>query len=102
MRSHKLSRVLVARMINGKENSMRRIKSLPKEKIDEIAALIGESFWDFPYEEGEGGLKPFFPSKQAMSDYMRTFVVAGIESGTFYTCGRQLRYPLGERADDLF
>ncbi|MBR1739394.1 MAG: GNAT family N-acetyltransferase [Ruminococcus sp.] len=64
---------------------MRRIRSLPKEKIDEIAGLIGESFWDYPYEEGEGGLKPFFPSKQAMSDYMRTFVVAGIESGTFYS-----------------
>lgn len=64
---------------------MRRIKSLPKEKIDEIAGLIGESFWDYPYEEGEGGLKPFFPDKQAMSDYMRTFVVAGIESGTFYS-----------------
>lgn len=64
---------------------MRRIKALPKEKLDEIAGLIGESFWDYPYEEGEGGLKPFFASKQAMSDYMRTLVVAGIESGTFYS-----------------
>lgn len=63
---------------------MKKVHSLSKNKIDEIAALIGESFWDYPYEKGEGGLKPFFPSKQAMSDYMRTFVVAGIESGTLY------------------
>jgi len=64
---------------------MKKIRSLSDEKIDEISALIGESFWDYPYEEGEGGLKPFFPSKQSMTEYMKSFVIAGIESGTFYS-----------------
>lgn len=64
---------------------MKKICSLSKEKIDEISALIGASFWDYPYESGEGGLKPFFSSKQAMTEYMKSFVIAGIESGTFYS-----------------
>ena len=63
---------------------MKIIRSLSKEKIDEISDLIGESFWDYPYEQGEGGLKPFFSSKQAMTEYMKSFVIAGIESGTLY------------------
>lgn len=63
---------------------MKKIRSLSKAKIDEISELIGASFWDWPYEEGEGGLKPFFPSKQAMTEYMKSFVIAGIESGTLY------------------
>lgn len=36
---------------------MKKVRSLSKEKIDEISALIGASFWDYPYEPGEGGLK---------------------------------------------
>ncbi|SEL09461.1 GNAT family N-acetyltransferase [Ruminococcus albus] len=64
---------------------MKKIKALTESRLNEISAMIGESFWDYPYEEGEGGLKPFFPNKQAMSDYMKTLVVAGIESGTFYS-----------------
>lgn len=64
---------------------MKKVRSLSKEKIDEISALIGASFWDYPYESGEGGLKPFFPSKAAMTEYMKSFVIAGIESGTFYS-----------------
>ena len=43
---------------------MKKIRSLSKAKIDEISALIGASFWDWPYEEGEGGLKPFFRQKR--------------------------------------
>ena len=34
---------------------MKRIRLLSDEKIDEISALIGASFWDYPYEPGEGG-----------------------------------------------
>ena len=64
---------------------MKKVRSLSRERIDEISALIGESFWDYPYEPGEGGLKPFFPSKSAMTEYMKSFVIAGIESGTFYS-----------------
>lgn len=64
---------------------MKKICSLSNAKIDEISALIGASFWDYPYEKGEGGLKPFFPSKAAMTEYMKSFVIAGIESGTFYS-----------------
>ena len=62
---------------------MKKVHSLSKERIDEISALIGASFWDYPYELGEGGLKPFFPSKAAMTEYMKSFVIAGMESGTF-------------------
>ena len=64
---------------------LKKVRSLSKEKIDEISALIGASFWDYPYEPGEGGLKPFFPSKAAMTEYMKAFVIAGMESGTFYS-----------------
>jgi GNAT superfamily N-acetyltransferase len=64
---------------------MKKVTSLSKEKIDEISELIGASFWDYPYEPGEGGLKPFFSSKHAMSEYMKSFVVAGMESGTLYS-----------------
>ena len=39
---------------------MKKVRSLSKEKIDEISALIGASFWDYPYAAGEGGLKPFY------------------------------------------
>lgn len=63
---------------------MKKVRSLSNEKIDEISALIGASFWDYPYESDEGGLKPFFSSKQAMTEYMKSFVIAGVESGTFY------------------
>ena len=64
---------------------MKKVRSLSKERIDEISALIGASFWDYPYEPGEGGLNPFFPSKAAMTEYMKSFVIAGIESGTIYS-----------------
>ena len=40
---------------------MKKIRSLSNAKIDEISALIGASFWDYPYEKGEGGLKLFCP-----------------------------------------
>ena len=64
---------------------MKKVRSLSKEKIDEISELIGASFWDYPYETCEGGLKQFIPSKAAMPEYMKSFVIAGIESGTFYS-----------------
>ena len=64
---------------------LKKVHSLSKKKIDEISSLIGASFWDYPYEPGEGGLKPFFPSKAAMTEYMKSFVIAGMESGTFYS-----------------
>ena len=64
---------------------MKKVRSLSKEKIDEISELIGASFWDYPYETCEGGLKQFIPSKAAMTEYMKSFVIAGIESGTFYS-----------------
>jgi len=63
---------------------LNKVRTLSKDKIEEISALIGASFWDYPYESDEGGLKPFFSSKQAMTEYMKSFVIAGIESGTFY------------------
>lgn len=40
----------------AERNINEKIRSLSKAKIDEISALIGASFWDHPYEEGEGGL----------------------------------------------
>ncbi len=40
---------------------------------------------NYPYGPGEGGSKPFFPSKAAMTEYMKSFVIAGMESGTFYS-----------------
>ncbi len=64
---------------------MKKIKSLPNKKLDEIASLIGESFWEYPYEKDEGALKELVPSRRAMDEYMRALVVAGIESGTFYS-----------------
>ncbi len=36
---------------------MKKVRSLSKEKIDEISELIGASFWDYSYEPNEGGLK---------------------------------------------
>ena len=62
---------------------LKKVRLLSKKKIDEISALIGASFWDYPYEPREGGLKPSFPSKAAMTEYMKSFVIAGMESGTF-------------------
>jgi len=64
---------------------MKKIKSLSEEKLNEISALVGESFWEYPYEYGEGGLRSLIPSRQAMDDYMKALIIAGIESGTFYS-----------------
>lgn len=64
---------------------MKRVRHLPEETISKVAAQIGESFWDYPYADGEGGLKALIPSRQAMCDYMRSFVTAGMESGTLYS-----------------
>lgn len=64
---------------------MKKVRSLSPGKLGEISALIGESFWDYPYDKGEGGLKELFPTKKAMSDYMKVFVIAGIENGTLYS-----------------
>ena len=63
---------------------MIQITELPESKLDEIAAQIGESFCDYPYEAGEGGLKAMIPSREAMNAYMKALVRAGIASGTFY------------------
>lgn len=46
------------------DKGMKKVRSLSKEKIDEISALIGASFRDYPYAPGEGGLKPFFRQKR--------------------------------------
>lgn len=61
--------MIAGRHLSGEaeRNINEKIRSLSKAKIDEISTLIGASFWDYPYEEGEGGLKPFFPSKQALT-----------------------------------
>jgi len=64
---------------------MKRIQSLSEEKLNEISALIGESFYEYPYGKGEGGLRALIPSRQAMNEYMKALVIAGIESGTFYS-----------------
>ncbi|MBR6873429.1 MAG: GNAT family N-acetyltransferase [Ruminococcus sp.] len=64
---------------------MKKIKSLPESKLNEISSLIGASFWDYPYEAGEGGLKAFLPTRKAMDEYMKALVVAGIESCTFFS-----------------
>ena len=37
-----------------KGKNMKKIRSLSKAKIAEISVLIGASFWDWPYDEGEG------------------------------------------------
>ena len=34
-----------------KGTAMKKIRPLSQAKIDEISALIGASFWDYPYEE---------------------------------------------------
>lgn len=71
--------------MTGGHSIEKKVHSLSKKKIDEIYALIGASFRDYPYGSGEGGSKPFFPSKAAMTEYMKSFVIAGMESGTFYS-----------------
>ena len=64
---------------------MKRVRHLSEETLNKVAAQIGESFWDYPYADGEGGLKAFIPSRQAMDEYMKAFVIAGMESGTLYS-----------------
>ena len=63
---------------------MKRVRYLSEEMIQKVAAQIGEAFWDYPYADGEGGLKAIIPSKQAMCDYMRSFVVAGLDNKSLY------------------
>lgn len=60
------------------------VQDLSEEKLNEVAHLIGESFYDFPYEQGEGGLKALIPSRTAMDEYMKALVRAGISNGSFY------------------
>ena len=50
--------------------AMIQVKTISESRLDEIGAEIGASFYDYPYEAGEGGLK--------------ALVRAGIASGTFY------------------
>ena len=50
--------------------AMIQVKTISESRLDEIATEIGVSFYDYPYEAGEGGLK--------------ALVRAGIASGTFY------------------
>ena len=64
---------------------MKRVRHLSEEALHQVASQIGESFWDYPYADGEGGLKALIPSRQAMCEYMKAFVVAGMESGTLYS-----------------
>lgn len=64
---------------------MKRVRHLSEEMLNRVVSQIGESFWDYPYADGEGGLKALIPSRQAMDEYMKAFVVAGIESGTLYS-----------------
>ena len=63
---------------------MKRVRHLSEATLNKVAARIGESFWAYPYAEEEGGLKPYFPSRAAMTDYMKALVAAGIECGQFY------------------
>ena len=55
---------------------MKRVSHLSEEALNSLASQIGESFWDYPYAQGEGGLKALIPSRQAMDEYMKAFVVA--------------------------
>lgn len=64
---------------------MKRVRHLSEIELNELASQIGESFWDYPYADGEGGLKVLIPSRQAMNEYMKAFVIAGLESGTLYS-----------------
>ena len=64
---------------------MKRVRHLSEEALHQVASQIGESFWDYPYADGEGGLKALIPSRQAMCEYMKAFVGAGMESGTLYS-----------------
>ena len=63
---------------------MIQVKTISESRLDEISAEIGASFYDYPYETGEGGLKALIPSREAMNAYMKALVRAGIASGTFY------------------
>lgn len=64
---------------------MKRVRYLSEEALNSLAAQIGESFWEYLYADGEGGLKALIPSRQAMDEYMKAFVIAGMESGTLYS-----------------
>ncbi len=69
---------------------MVQIRELTEGRLDEIASGIGSSFYDYAYDAGEGGLKTFFSSREAMSAYMKALVRAGAEKGMFYAtseCG---------------
>ena len=35
---------------------MKRVRHLSEEALHQVASQIGESFWDYPYADGEGGL----------------------------------------------
>ena len=61
-----------------------QIRSMKPAELNDVSAQIGESFWHYQYDEGEGGLKALIPSRRAMDDYMKALVVAGMESGIFY------------------
>ena len=63
---------------------MIQVKTISEDRLDEIAAEICASFYDYPYEAGEGGLKAMIPSREVMNAYMKALVRAGIASGTFY------------------
>lgn len=56
---------------------MIQVKTISESRLDEIAAEIGASFYDYPYETGEGGLKALIPSREAMNAYMKALVRAG-------------------------
>ena len=43
---------------------MKRVRHLSEEALHQVASQIGESFWDYPYADGEGGLKALIPSRQ--------------------------------------
>lgn len=68
---------------------MIKVTSLTKDELSAAGALIGESFYDYPYGEGEGGLKALAPTRDAMNKYMQAFIKIGLACGTLYTTSEQ-------------
>lgn len=63
---------------------IRPVGDLSEEEISRISHDIADAFYDYPYAEGEKGMRGFIRTREAMYQFMRGIFSAGVKSHCAY------------------
>ncbi|MBQ8913582.1 MAG: N-acetyltransferase, partial [Lachnospiraceae bacterium] len=64
---------------------MKKLKGLSEQQIEEISHQVSDAFYDYKYNDEDGGLIKYIHSRENMFIYMNAIVKAAYKSGLLYT-----------------